>query len=203
MTPKFKKKEALLFGLNTFKKNWKFLLGIFIVVWVISAISGNIVESIYEKASYVGIIPQLLVYVLNAILALGIVKIMLDFADKKTHSWRSLYLEYPKTIKYIIATILYAAIVVGGLILLIVPGVYFAIKYQFYAYFIVDKNMGAIESLKKSGNITKGSLMNLFLFGLISAALSILGLLAFGIGLLVVIPVISVSSAYIFRKLQA
>lgn len=202
MAPKFKKKEALLFGWNTFKKDWKFLITIFIAVWVISAILSNIVSSVYENASYVGIIPQLLAYVVNAILALGIVKIMLDLTDKKTHSWRSLYLEYPKTIRYILATILYAVIVVGGLILLVIPGIYFAVKYQFYAYFIVDKDMGVMDSLKKSASITKGSLMNLFLFGLISAVLSILGLLVFGIGLLVVIPVLSIASAYIFRKLE-
>lgn len=202
MSAKFSKKEALVFGWNAFKKDWKFLVGIFVLVWIISTILGNIVESVYQNNSLFGILIRLLVFVVNAIFALGIVKIMLDFADKKKTSWRNIYLEYPKTIKYILATLLYGLMVVGGLILLIIPGIYLAVKYQFYAYFIVDKNMGVMDSLKKSGNITKGSLINLFLFGLISIGLSILGLLAFGVGLLIVIPVISVASAYIFRKLE-
>lgn len=203
MSAKFSKKEALVFGWDSFKKEWKLLLTVFIGVWVISAILSGISGNLYESdASVAGVLVDILSYVVNAILGVGLLRILLDVTDHKKASWRSLYTEHGKAWRYILATILYGLMVVVGLILLVVPGIYLAVKFQFYAYFIVDKNMGVIESLKHSSKITKGSIMNLFLFGLICVALGLLGLLAFGVGLLVVVPVLSVASTHIYRKLD-
>ena len=88
-----------------------------------------------------------------------------------------------------------------GLILLIIPGIYLAIKYQFFSFLIVDKNMGIMESFKKSEEMTQGVKMNLLLFSLALAGINILGALVFLVGLIVTIPTTVMATVYVYRKL--
>ncbi|MEA3324508.1 MAG: hypothetical protein U9Q37_05135 [Euryarchaeota archaeon] len=62
-----------------------------------------------------------------------------------------------------IGLILYGFIVVGGLILLTIPGIIWAIKFQFFDYLIVDKGLGPIDALEKSSEITRGVKWDLFI----------------------------------------
>lgn len=77
------------------------------------------------------------------------------------------------------------------------------IKLQFYSYFIVDKNAGPIEALKKSWAITRGVKWDLFLFGLLLGLITLAGLLALVVGLFVAIPVGLLANTYVYRKLLA
>ena len=60
-------------------------------------------------------------------------------------------------VRFVIGSILYVIIVFVGFLLLIIPGIYLAIKYQFFAVCIFDKDVSTVEGLKMSGRITKGS----------------------------------------------
>lgn len=202
MSAKFSKKEAIVFGWEKFKKEWKFLVVIFIVAWVISSILSKIVGQAYESMPISGVVLQIITYAVNAVITLGILKIVLDITDNKKPSWRLLYELYPRALKYIGATILYGLMIVVGLVLLIIPGIYLAIRFQFYAYFIADKNMGIMDSLRASSKATKGSVVNLLAFGLICAGIALAGFLAFGLGILIAIPIVSIASAHVYRKLS-
>jgi len=57
--------------------------------------------------------------------------------------------------------------------------VYLVIKYIFSYIFVVDKNLGVVESFKKSSEITKGNKWHIFAFWIVLVALNILGLLCF------------------------
>ena len=75
---------------------------------------------------------------------------------------------------------------------------------QFYKFLIVDKgDIGPIESLKESWKMTKGYAWNLFLFLILIALLNILGVILFGVGLFVTIPISLLSYAILYRKLHA
>jgi len=93
--------------------------------------------------------------------------------------------------------------VLGGTILLIVPGVIWAVKFQFFSYFIIDKGLGPIEALKKSSAITKGVKWNLLGFDLLIGGIALLGVLALLIGLLAAIPTAMIAMAFVYRKLLA
>ena len=47
-------------------------------------------------------------------------------------------------------------IVVFGICLFIIPGIYLALRLQFFTAFIVEEDTGIIESLKRSWEITRG-----------------------------------------------
>lgn len=51
---------------------------------------------------------------------------------------------------YLIATILFTLIVFQGLMLLVIPGIYFAIKCIFYMFYIIDEQEDAIQALEDS-----------------------------------------------------
>ena len=108
-----------------------------------------------------------------------------------------------KLFKYIVASILYGLLLAVGFILLIVPGIYFGLKYQFYGYFIVTKNAGILESLKLSAEATKGVKLQLLGYCLVAFLIVIAGVLALGVGLLVAIPVATLGYVYIFNKLKS
>lgn len=67
------------------------------------------------------------------------------------------------------ATILYILAVMGGLLLLVIPGVIFAIAFSMYLYPLVEKNQGAWISLQQSWRMTRGNRGRIFLFGLLVA----------------------------------
>ena len=87
----------------------------------------------------------------------------------------------------VLAEMLKTAIIVIGLFFLFVPGIIFACKLAFVKYLVLDRNMGAVEAVKESWNMTKGYAVDIFLIGLIAVPLAIAGLICFLVG---IIPVI-------------
>ena len=53
--------------------------------------------------------------------------------------------------------------VILSLILMIIPAIYLSIRLQFYDYFLIDEECGIGESIKKSANISKGYVLELFI----------------------------------------
>jgi uncharacterized membrane protein len=70
--------------------------------------------------------------------------------------------------------ILFTLIIVGGLILLVIPGIIWALKYSQSLYAVMDKKLSAREAIRFSGKITKGYKGKLFIAVLIAILLSLL-----------------------------
>jgi hypothetical protein len=79
----------------------------------------------------------------------------------------------------------------------------FWMELQFFTCFLVDKNMSAIESFKKSCVMVRGSWGELFVFAFLLALINIVGLLCLRIGLIMTIPQTCLAIAYVYRKLTA
>ncbi len=113
-------------------------------------------------------------------------------------------------VKLIGAVILWGAIFFGGIILLIIPGIYWAVRLSFFALIIIDKNAGIIESLKISWRISKGKVWRLIglwaILGL--ASLPIMLILAF-VGLpafladIITVPINTFVGVFVYRQLSA
>jgi uncharacterized membrane protein len=98
--------------------------------------------------------------------------------------------------------IIFGATVMVGLVLLVVPGIYIAMRYGQFFYAIVDKDMGIIESFKYSSSITTNNRMNLFVLALLYIVVTLAGILALCVGLFFAIPVIYMSGVVAYRWLQ-
>ena len=73
------------------------------------------------------------------------------------------------------ATLLYALMVILGCLLLIVPGIIFALMFWPYAYIIVDRNVGVMESFEKSRQIMSQNYLTVFGLGLVGFFINMLG----------------------------
>jgi uncharacterized membrane protein len=205
MGKKFSIEEAISFSLEILKNNFWFILGLQVIVLAINLFP-EVANFVFEDFSTMEI-PLLIVaigfFILQIIVSIGMIKIFLGLHDKKDQrSVGELFSGVDYFFNYIIGGVIYAIIVVFGFILLIIPGIIWSMKYQFFAYLIIDKNMRPIDALKESARITQGHKMNLFIFSLLAILLNLAGLLFFGIGLLVTIPLTSLAVVRIYRKLS-
>lgn len=198
----FSKKEALRFGWKTTLKNLAFLVGVTVVVGIVQFIP-NLLESYVEDQKALEVVLNIVVYVLSIGLTLGSIKIYLSFVDNKTPQFSDLFSLFEARLlwRYFLTSLIYGFAVLFGFILLIIPGIYIAIKYGFYTYILVDKRVGVFESLVLSGQITKNRIWELFLYHLLLFFVVVAGVLALVVGLLVALPTASLATTYIYRKL--
>lgn len=84
--------------------------------------------------------------------------------------------------------ILFALMYGLGLILLIVPGILVLLAFWPFLYVIVDRNVGVMESFKRSVELTSGNYGACFIIALATLGINLLGLLAICFGLIFSIP---------------
>ena len=75
-----------------------------------------------------------------------------------------------------------------GVIAYIIIITYLSIKCHFFVYFIIDKDLGAINALKSSLVVTNGYEADLFIIWTIIIGINFIGILFFGLGLLFSLP---------------
>ena len=204
MSPRFfSKSEAILFGWNTLKKNFGFFLGVLAIVVAINILFGLVMASFSEEAPKALVIAvSVISWILDLLIGMGVIKITLKFCDQEPATYRDLFSAYRLLLNYLVGSIVYGIMVAIGFVFLIIPGIYLAVKYQFYEYLIVDKGMGPIEAIKRSGVLTEGVTRNLVLFWLALVGINILGMIALGVGLIATVPVSWLANAYVYRRLQ-
>ena len=196
----FSIEEAVKFGWQTTKTNFKFLIKIILIIMA-AYILTSWVSNALEDAPVLNVVASILFWVLHIVLDIGLVKIALKLTADQKPELADLFNHYPLFWKYLGGAILSGLIILGGLILLIVPGIYFAVKLQFVTYLIIDQGLGPIDAIKKSWEITGGNFWNLFLFGLVIVLINVLGFLALVVGLLWAIPTAAIATAFVYKKL--
>ena len=87
------------------------------------------------------------------------------------------------------------------MILLIVPGIIWALKYSQVRFLILDGQMGIMEVFSKSARMTNGSKMELFILYILLGLLNFAGALLFGIGLLFTVPLTMIVVAFVYNLL--
>ncbi len=140
--------------------------------------------------------------IINMLLQIGATKMTLMVNRDEAPNVFEIFSNGSLLITYILSSICYSLAVIGGMILLIVPGIILSIALGMNMFFIVDQKMGPIESLKASRALTKGVRWQLFCFGGALLLFNLAGLLCLVIGLLFTIPVSCVATAYVYDHLR-
>ncbi|MBN1191865.1 MAG: hypothetical protein JXA46_19090 [Dehalococcoidales bacterium] len=96
------------------------------------------------------------------------------------------------------AGVLSTLIILGGFILLIVPGIIFACKLAFVPYLVIDRKMGPTEAISTSWKMTSGHAMEVFLIYLLGIPIMIAGLICLGVGVIISIMWISMANASLY-----
>ena len=188
--------DAISYGWNTMKKN--FLLFFYIALtFLLFQVLMNITDH-----GLLAVVLFVVCTVILMILKLGLLRITLDMVNKKKVNYKQLFSKPNLFPDYLVGSVLYLLIVVGGLILLIVPGIIWAIKYQFYGYYIVDRKLTPFEALKRSGKTTFGNKWMLFKFFFVLLGINILGALCLLVGLFATVPTTWNAHAMMYRTLD-
>lgn len=200
----FSYNEAINFGWETMKKNIRFFVILLLIALLIVELPG-IIGKLADKQGlpFIGIILTIAGVVLNFVVKLGFIKVSLKFCDRIKSNFDELLSSFDLLINYIGATVLYVLIIIGGLILFIVPGCIWAVKFNLYSYFMVEKGLGPVDSLKASALATEGAKWDLATFGVLMLLINIAGFLCFVVGLFATIPTTMLSYAYVYKKLAA
>lgn len=105
-------------------------------------------------------------------------------------------------IKTLLLYVSFVLIIIAGLILLIIPGIYLSLKYSMCFFALVENPELSIgEALQRSSDLTKEDKWKLFLLYLLYFLIFILGLITI-IGWLWALPLIYVSSAKFYEYLK-
>jgi hypothetical protein len=193
--------EALKFGWNTMKTNFWFFFGILVVAWVVVYVP-FIMGSLLRNTSFLlYLLFTLIGWVLQLMVSIGLIKISLKFCSGETPEFNDLFRFKGYFWRYLGGTLLVALTVTVGFMFFVIPGVIWAIMFQFYAFLIIDKNLSIIDSFKHSGEVTKSVRWKLLGFGLLLTVINYLGMLVFLVGLFATIPTTLLAYAWVYRKL--
>jgi len=198
-TKKFSIEDVLKGGWHKTKEHFLFLFLTGLVYFVISMVLGSVNEGDFP----VNTLSFLISVIFGVLFQVGMIKILMRITgNEKPDAHQFLAITPGEFFRYIGCSILYGLAILGGLILLIIPGIIIGIRLQFGYYFLIDKKMGPVEALKASWGATRGQTWDLFLFTLVTIAINIIGVLLLGLGLIITIPVTLIAVAYIYRAVS-
>lgn len=206
-TQLFSISEALRFGWHTTKKHFWFFVQVLLIMGLITYGPGIIMRSFDDMAlptlvTIFFFIAGVALWVVQLLLSIGLIRIVLANVDNHKASLEDLFTGVPYLGNYVLGSLAYGLIVLLGLVMFVIPGIIFAVRFQFYQYLIVDKDMNPIAALKESWRITRGSFWQLILFALAVVAVNFVGVFALGIGLLWSIPTTLLAMGWVYRRLS-
>ncbi len=147
---------------------------------------------------------QFISFLLTAVqifLSLGFTKLMLLLVQDAPVSVADMFNNFRIFFSYFVASFIYGLAVSVGLLLLVLPGIWIAIRFQFFPYFIIENGDSSFTALQKSFNLSQDLLLELFVFGVAVVFLNLIGALLFGIGIIFTYPLTTMATAVIYRSL--
>ena len=181
-----------------FKQQWGMCLAVVVIVGAIS-FGVNIVVSLVchgigvaagddAVRMLLSLFGNLVTTVFSIWIGIGQSLYFLKVARGQRAEFGEIFSGGPFFFSIFVASLLVGLIVMVGFVLCIVPGVIFALMFSQFYFLILDRNVGIMDSLNISKQITTGNKLTLFLIGLVEIGLAVLGLLACCVGLLAVVP---------------
>ena len=194
----FSSTEAIRFGWRTTMTNIQPLLLLGIVGGFLSACH----QALAAKDGGAPLLA-LGIQVLQAAVTLVLLRAALKLHDGERIDWARPGNLLVGFLPFLAAGALYGLIVMGGLLLFVIPGIYWAIKFGWATFVVADGDRDAIDALRVSSRLTQGVKGQLVSFALVVLGVNLLGALALGVGLLFTVPTTAIAAAYVFRRLQA
>jgi uncharacterized membrane protein len=136
---------------------------------------------------------------LALIMGLGVMFVSLRLYDGKPTQLLDIFDPLPLFWGYAGVMIIYMLAVLVGLSVLILPGVVLASGFVLAVFIVLETNADPVLALMQSWRLTRGHKLNIAVFIGCSMFLNFVGMLLFGLGLLVTVPVTCLAHAYVYR----
>lgn len=135
-------------------------------------------------------------------LSVGATGYILDFIRGKQYEVTKIWKYYKNFFPIIASAVMVAVLVLGGIILLIIPGIILGFAYSMVQYVLADGENKPMDVLKKSREMMKGYKMDYFIFSLSFLPWIILIVLTLGLAAIYVTPYIYVSTSIYYDELK-
>ena len=101
----------------------------------------------------------------------------------------------------VFASIVMNILIIVGMVLLILPGIYLATAYMFALALIVDKRLSLWEALESSRKAVTAHWFKIFGLNILMALIILLSALPLGIGLFWTVPLAFIANGILYRKI--
>ena len=135
-------------------------------------------------------------------LMVGVHGMALDAVDGRVPRLRCLTASLERGPAWLLAFCVYLLSVIGGLLLLVAPGVYVAARYALFGPVIATRPATGIEALRSAGALSHGRRWAMCRFVLAALALNVAGAVLLGLGLVISFPVSLLAASSLFCTLQ-
>lgn len=193
--------DVLKFSFEEWKKNWLLWFGITLFAVIIPMIPQALLMNVSEDA----ILPQVGLHTIRVLLTIlvhmGILTVALKAAKQQVFSFSDFFSKFHLFPSYLLGKVLFLLGMIIGLFLLIVPGVIFALKFNLWPFFVLDRDAAGLDSLKESNKTVDGVKWDIFMFWIAAILLNIFGFLLLGVGFLITWPVTLIAWSKIYLKL--
>lgn len=108
---------------------------------------------------------------------------------------------FPKMINLFLLSLLMGLLIVVGIILLVLPGIYLAVAYSLAIPLMVEKNMGIWEALETSRKTITRCWGRVFGLYILMMLIFLVAMIPFGLGLIWVLPWMYVTVGVLYRNL--
>ncbi len=200
-TPTLSVNEALRFAWSTFKKRWTLFSAILLTMfgaWVI-------LELVVFAGQRYGIVLWTAAHVAFLItfagMEAGLPQICLALYDGKEPRFIDAVTQLSLGPKFLVGQVLHILGTVAGLALLVIPGIYFGVRYSLFGFCTVDGEKNLVRSFERSAILSSDATIRMaaVLAGLL--VFNVLGASLLGLGLFVSIPVSTLIMTAIYRQL--
>jgi hypothetical protein len=195
--------------ISHFEKGWRLFkshASVFVVSMLLLFLSWIVFEVAVVFLHQLGLAVWLMLHLtwlfLFAGMVVGLHLMALKSVDGENPRVCDLFGSLERGPTYLLALGIYCLAVSGGLVLLIVPGIYLAVRYCLFAQIITDTSASALAALRKAAALARGSWASLATLFLIAFLLNIAGMAFLGIGLVISFPVSLLAIARFYRSLQ-
>lgn len=199
MTHSFSIEEALRFGWHKTREHSSLVFQVVLTILALQVATSVVQNTIGQTP--LGILAIIVLSVLGVFLGAGAMHIALKLAHGTHAHYRDIMPPFTLVWPYFLSGLLAGLATLAGLILLVIPGIYLALRFSM-ARFAVLEGARPVESLRKSTHITRGHRWHLLGFFLVLALLNIVGAILLLVGLLITLPVSAFAYAHVYLKLK-
>jgi uncharacterized membrane protein len=195
---------------EVFKQHWVPLVFSMLLGGVIGQIPGAVPSAMQASGSFkpddpillsVQLVTSILGFAIGQFFTVGYTKMWLTALRGGTPQFGDMFSGGSRVLSLMAATFLMALGVVFGYMACIVPGIIVALGLSLTPLFVIDQNMGPIQALGASWRATEGHRANIFVYGLASAGILLLGLCACGVGIIPAAVVVYIGQAIIYMRI--
>ncbi|MDR2192235.1 MAG: DUF975 family protein [Endomicrobium sp.] len=197
----FEIQEVISLGWEAFKKNAL----LFIVLLLLSLVANIIISAISGVIALPAVIASILSTAVGAYFMLSTARACSAASEGQSPSWEVLKNDWKPFGKFFIIFILLSLIFIISAILLLIPFLFALALFLCVPYiFAANPEIGILEIFQKSFNISIKHIWVLILYILLwFIIVFVTAIVTLGLAVLITVPLFYLSSAFVYRKLDA